>query len=860
MIGQTVSHYEIREQLGRGGMGVVYRAWDTRLDRWVALKFLPQHANEDPLARERFVREAKAASALEHPHICTIHEIGETDDGQLFICMAFYDGPNLRKALATGRITTSRGFEIARQLCGAIARAHDAGIVHRDLKPSNIMMTKQGDVAIVDFGLAKLAGEISLTQTGATLGTTAYMSPEQLQGKDLDFRTDLWSLGVIIYQLLTGKYPFNGDYDQALQRSILEDEPQPPSEVSPDLPQYIDAVMSRLLAKDREERFHSAGEISQVLRSLEQAEASEVPTQLQLPKTKKKRRFDPRLAWRPIVLLVLVVAVLTLGWLALQSDRESSATDIQTVAVMPFSNYTGDPSKTYISDGIAAALITALSELRGLRVVGRSEAWALRDRGHGARELGERLGADTLLEGAVQGAEESIEVTANLIDVGTGGLLWSETVEGSSDALPDLTRRIAQRLTDVLEVRLSERERRRLKRDPTQSFQAYDYYLRGQSFLTDRYAPENLDAAVELFRQAIRVDPGFALAHVALSETYWEIWFRDGDSAALEEARREAEIALDLDPELPAGLVALARVERAAGEIDDSIGALEDALKDHPDPAAAHRELALSYERAGDFESAERALRAATLVGAGDWKNWNLLGAFQWRMGRYEDARQSFETAIDLAPEDVHVPHRNLGGNEISLGNWEQAIEVLERIPRAHLSYSMASNLGTAYYFSARPDRLEKASEYYALAARLNPRSDQIRRNLADVYMELGELDRARAQYLEALRLVDEKLAADPEDWNLRLLRSFYAARASDCDEALDGLERLSSDLPQSGLTAHRRAYVYALCGEREEALEAIAEAIEMGVQPELLRAEPEFAALHDDPRFERLVGSDAGE
>lgn len=856
MIGQTVSHYEIREQLGRGGMGVVFKAWDTRLDRWVALKFLPQHANEDPLARERFVREAKAASALEHPHICTIHEIGETDDGQLYICMAFYDGPNLRKALATGRITPSRGFEIARQLCSAIARAHDAGIVHRDLKPSNIMTTAQGDVAIVDFGLAKLAGEISLTQTGATLGTTAYMSPEQLEGREIDFRTDLWSLGVIIYQLLTGKYPFEGDYDQALQRSILEDDPVPPSEANRDLPEYIDAVMERLLAKDREDRFHSAGEIAQVLRALEQAETTEVPTQLQLPRTKRKSRLDPRVAWRPVLLVALAVAVLTLAWLSLRSGPEAGAADIQTLAVMPFSNYTGDDTKGYISDGIPATLITALSELRGLRVVGRSEAWALRDGGLGARELGERLGADTLLEGAVQGAGDSLEVSANLLDVASGGLLWSEKVEGTTDALPQLTREMAQRLADVLEVRLSERERRRLRRDPTQSFRAYDYYLRGQQFLADRYAPENLDAAVELFRQAIRVDPAFALAHVALSESYWETWFRDGDPAVLEEARREAEIALELDPELPAGLVALARVQRAAGEIGDSIGALENALRDHPDPAAAHRELALSYERAGDFESAEQALRAATLVGADDWKNWNLHGAFCWRMGRYQEARASFERAIDLAPDGVYVPHRNLGGNEISLSNWEEAIRALETIPPDHLTPSLVSNLGTAYYFSGRPDKWEKARYYFEKAVRLNPRDDQIRRNLADIYLQLDKPDLARAQYLEALRLVDEKLEGDPSDWRLRLLRSFYAARAGSCEDALGDLERLPPDLPQSGLRAHLSAYTFALCGERQHALEAIATAIELGVQPEMLRAEPEFESLRGDPRFDRLTGS----
>ena len=853
MIGKSVRHYEIREQLGRGGMGVVYKAWDTRLDRWVALKFLPRHTDDDPLARERFVREAKAASALEHPHICTVHEIDETDEGQLFICMAFYDGPNLRKAINSGDIQPSHGFEMGRQLCHALAQAHDAGIVHRDLKPSNIMTTKQGDVAIVDFGLAKLAGELSLTKTGATLGTMAYMSPEQVRGEELDYRTDLWSLGVIIYQLLTGKYPFEGDYDQALRRAILEDDPRPPSQVESDLPPHTDAFTARLLAKDRNERFGSAAEIEQVLLSLARSEDTELPTQLQLP-PEPRGHGAIEIPWRALGIAAVAIALAVLGWRTLSSPP--SRAEVRSLAVMPFSNFTGDPGKAYVSDGVAAGLITSLSEISGLSVLSRSEAWNYRDREWGATKLGDRLGVGTLVEGSVSGKTDGIMVTMNLIDVRSATVLWSEEVRGSAMELPQLTGDIAERLTEVLSIRLSERERRRLTRDPTDSFRAYEHYLRGQEFLADRHDPANLDAAVELFKQAVRIDPEFSLAHVALSESYWEFSRRDGDSMALEAARNEADAALELDPELPAAQVAKARVQRSEGRYVDSIAALEDALANHPNPAAAHRELSRSYERTGDLESAEAALRTATLVGSENWSNWNAFGAFLWRHGKYDEARQAFEQAALRAPSSVTTPSQNLGAIELSLGNYEESIAVLEAIPRTRFTPASASNLGTAYYFSDRPDKWERARKLYQLAVRLNPRDDEIRRNLADLYLEVGEPDNARAQYLEAMRLIEEKLESDPRNWDLRLQRALYAARAEDCGAALEQIDALAADLPPTGPNAQTTAYVYALCGATDEALDAVARAIDLGIPPEYLHNEPEFDPLQSNQRFIELVGS----
>ncbi len=856
MIDRTVHQYEIREQLGRGGMGVVYKAWDTRLDRWVALKFLPQHADDDPLARERFVREAKAASALEHPHICTVHEIGETDDGQLFICMAFYDGPNLRKAIASGDITPTRGFEMGRQLCHALERAHEAGIVHRDLKPSNIMTTRQGDVTIVDFGLAKLAGELSLTKTGATLGTTAYMSPEQLRGEELDYRTDLWSLGVILYQLLTGEYPFKGDYEQALRRAILEDEPEKPSEVRPELPAQIDLFADRLLAKDRNERFSSAAEMEQALLALAHSEESELPTQLQIP-SRPKPTPGRRVPWRTLGFVAAAVATAALGvlgWNRFMAPSQPRA-EVQSLAVMPFTNFTGDPDKAYVSDGVAAGLINALSEVSGLTVLSRSEAWNYRDNDWGATKLGNRLGVGALVEGSVQGKTDGVTVETSLIDVATGTVMWSGEAKGTATQLHLLTGEIAEKLAGVLSIRLSERERRRLTRDPTDSFRAYELYLRGQEYLSDRHDPDNLDAAVELFKQAIRIDPEFALAHVALSESYWEISRRDGDPALLEAAREEADSALALDPELPAAQVARARMQRSEGRYVDSIAVLEDALAQHPNPDAAHRELARGYESTGDLRTAEAELRAATLLGPENWSNWNALGALLLERGQNAEALDAFEKAAEWAPEGVITPAQNIGAMELLEGRFEAAISAFESIPREELTPGTASNLGTSYYFSDRPDKWDRALEYYRLAARLNARDHTIRRNMGDLYLEIGEPEKARGQYLEAMRLVEEKLQSDPRNWDLRLQRALYAARAEDCDAAMKQITALTSDLPRTGSNAQSTAHIYALCGAADEALAAIASAIELGVSPEYLRNEPEFDSLASDRRFRELVG-----
>jgi serine/threonine-protein kinase len=474
MIGQTISHYKILERLGGGGMGVVYKAEDTKLKRIVALKFLPPELTRDKEAKERFIHEAQAASALDHPNICNIHEVGETDDGQMFIAMACYEGETLKSRIAKGQLRIEEAVEIAIQVAQGLQKAHEKGIVHRDIKPGNIIITNDGVAKILDFGLAKLAGQAKLTKTGSTVGTAAYMSPEQARGLDVDHRTDIWSLGVALYEMLTGHLPFRGDHEAALLYSIVHEEPRPISSFRVDLPPDIELSITKMLQKEPGGRFQHMREL---------------PSQL--------------------------------GTIKKKHETESEKA-LPSIAVLPFVNMSADPENEYFSDGLSEEIINALSKLEGLHVTARTSAFRFRGKDLDMREIGRQLSVSTVLEGSVRKAGNRLRITAQLINVADGYHLWSEKYDRELEDVFVIQDEISLAIVDKLKVRLLGEDKARLAKRYTDDFEVYDLYLKGQYYL-NKLTEEGIKKSLQYFQQALQKDESYALAHGGLACVYYAL-------------------------------------------------------------------------------------------------------------------------------------------------------------------------------------------------------------------------------------------------------------------------------------------------------------------------------------------------
>jgi len=865
---RTISHYRVGERLGAGGMAVVYKAVDLDLGRPVALKFLPEALSDDPEGKRRLLREARAAAALDHPHICTVHEIGETEDGELFIAMAFYPGMTLAERLRREEMPIDEILVLGVQLAEALAHAHAHGIVHRDVKPGNVLVTRDGQAKLLDFGLALLEAALRVTPTGEAAGTLKYMSPEQILGGSVDERSDVWSLGALLYEALAGRPPFGGTPADQL-RDIVGRDPVPIGELRSAVSPDVDGAVRACLSKRPEERPQSAAELAATLRGLREAVAA--PTRVErLPRAASPdapgrptapvepsaggadHRLGPRRKLGLAAALAGVAFVAALA-VALWLGRPPSASGLSvgTIAVLPFANLTGRPDQDYLGDGLAAALLSDLDEVEGLQTIGRSEAWT--HRGRSPTEVGRLLGADAVVEGELQQERDRLRVAVRLTDARDGRVQWSSTFDGTHEAIFALQHRIATHLAEVLTTRLSRSERSRLLRDPTESVDAYDAYLQGRRALDEAPSPEAAREAVEHLRRAVRLDPEFALARVALSEALWRIGRQLHDPRAAREAGQEARRALELAPDLPAAQVAIARVLRGSGHASDSIETLHRSLARHPRPAEAHRELGVSYESVGDAAEAERQFRAATALDPDDWVNWNALASFLTRNGRTEAARTAYERAARLAPPGVRWPQENLAMLEILDADFEAAIAAFEGLDAATADPEVASNMGTAYFFAGR---LDEAEALYRRAVELQPREPALHRNLGDLQLRRGREEAARRSYRRAIGLTEDELARQPGSADLRVQRALLAAKAGECERATDGLPALWQEVRSSALLAHDVAVAWAVCDRRDAALEAVAGAVAAGVSPDLIRAEDEFRSLAGDPRFERALNA----
>jgi len=645
MIGQTILHYKILEKLGEGGMGVVYKAEDTKLKREVAIKFLPHHVLTNAEEKQRFEIEAQAAAALNHPNISTIYSIEESKDN-IFIVMEYIDGIELKQKISKGILPIEESLNIIEQIGEGLKAAHRKGIIHRDIKSSNIMITQSGQIKIMDFGLAKVKGVSHITKMGTTLGTTAYMSPEQAHAIPTDQRCDIWSFGVVIYELLTGDLPFQAEHEAGLIYLILNEEPPAPSALNRKIPKQIDDFVQKMMQKDREKRFNNIDECLNELKAIRTG------------------------------------AVIN----AAQKLKKS-------IAVLPFDNIGSEKENEYFGDGLTEELIVNLSKLNEIEVVSRTTSMAYKDAKKDTKTVGRELNVRYILEGSVRKFHDNIRITVQLIDVESDRQLWAEAYKGKLEDVFDIQEQVSKQIVDALMLKLSPKEKVVLTKRPTLNAEAFDCYLRARDHLYRR-TKNNVEFAIQLFQKTIELDPRYASAYAGLGEAYAnlyqdydtkEIWLDKAiessfkalmydptlseayvalglayfSKKSIEEALESTKKAIELDPSNYIAHWIMGRIYHSTDRDSEAVSILEKAIELNPDFYSAYTDLKMVYERLGKMDKYKEILgKLLELVPKylskhpDDARSHIYFATDLAQAGRNEEAKVEASKALELCPGD----------------------------------------------------------------------------------------------------------------------------------------------------------------------------------------------------------------
>lgn len=847
LIGRTVAHYELVEELGSGGMGVVYKARDLHLDRFVAVKFLSASWSRDADSKRRFIREAKAASALDHPNVCPVYDVDEFED-RLYIVMAYCEGETLAEKIERCPLPVEEAVDLALQIVRGLEKTHARGIVHRDLKPGNVIVTTDGTARIVDFGIAKLSADTRITRHGAVMGSVAYMSPEQARVDEVDHRTDLWSLGVVLYEMLTGARPFRSTNEPGLLYEICHTDPAPPDALRPGLPAGLERIVERCLQKDPGNRYQNAGDLRA---DLEFLVSGKKPAGFYRRVPIRRPRVTPRCLASAAVALLLLAAVVTFVF-----NRDRFFPRSETVlAVLPF--YTpDDPADQAFLSGLQEDLIgklTLLEDDRGSIWVIPSSELRSRDIRHPS-DAHFLLGTTRVITLEVDRTADSVSVQLHLIDTSSPipRHVADVTRSGHVGIFSQLRDDLLFELIETMGLRVGSRDREVLVAGGSTNARANELYLEGSGFLQRLELEANIDTAIALLERALVYDPRFASAHALLGEAFWQKYENTRDQVWIDRALQSAARASELDRLSPQVRTTRALILDRTGRDEEAVREYRYALTLDPENAAALRGLGKVYADLQHFSSAIAVYQEAIRIRPQDWRAHNGIGVVYYDQGQFEEAATFFQKVIDLVPGSS-IGYENLALVHMEATRWEEALQLYRRAINIDPYYMTYENLSMLHYLNGR---FELAVATIDSALSLNDTDYFVWGLLGTYYYDWGpeHHEHARQAIQAALELLEGDLIFNETDPVFLSEKALFLSMAGDPATARAILDRLPIRKTWRWDTQYTVAEAYERAGDRDAALEWLERALNSGYPAILLPYHHGMKSLREDPRYERLV------
>lgn len=852
--GTIVSHYRIVSAMATGGMGEVYVAEDSKLGRKVALKLMPRYLCHDQQAVARFRREAKAAATLGHPNIVTIHEVAEYEQ-RPFIAMELVEGRTFVDAIRGAELKLPEILDLSIQVGEGLQAAHEAGIVHRDIKPANILIDSEQRVRLVDFGLARIESEKSITKPGSTMGTVGYMSPEQVKGETVDRRSDIFSFGVVLYEMLTGRQPFRRESQAATMNAIVNDEPDPMAHYVLRVPASLTRIVEKMLRKERESRYQTVADLIADLRAVQ----AEIGATVSL--TRRARRasvLHPRkiLAWvalGAIVLLAVLASIPSTRHLLAAFFGSKQTMSVRHLVILPFENIGGSSENQVFCDGL---METITAKLTGLEQLG-GDFWvvpasSVRSRGVVSVDQSRKaFNANIALSGSVQRMGERVRLTFNLADAQSGRQLRSRVIDADLRDVYALQDSTVVEVAEMLEIELQPDQQQLLRVGGTTEAEAYDLYLKGQGYLQNRELAGYIDSAIDLFDRALEKDSRYSLALAGLGEAYWQRYVDTRDPQWVEPALEKCRRAIALEAHIAPVYVTLGRVYYGTGKYSEAIAEFQQALGMDPVNYEALWRLARTFEATNDFQQAEATYHRLIDLRPDCVNGYQRLALFYTRRGQSQEAIDQLQKVVELIPEDVKA-YSDLGSLYFRVGRVREAAKMWRHSLAIEQNYAAYSNLGTVL---ERDGDYEGAAVMYDSALKLDGGNFKVWGNLASAYEKTpGRDDEARAAFRHAIGLAEKRREVNPRNLDVLLYLSEYYSKLEERDSALSLAAQALKLAPDNPEVLVQTAGVYEHLNDREKALVLLEKAIRLGYPLSSIRSYAEFQSMQEDYRFRRLL------